>query len=366
MVAVLLSSCTTNTTSTKNPTTSPQHSGPCPETIVIQAQDTPMSEVGFLYQLLSPDYVIDPVTQSVTSRISTSHADLNTSRIQIRHSGQVTNFEQVSAILHRDDSILLGLIDTDESIALSSTYPTQALFAPIQISPDIVYWNPDIYPTAATIADHKSWDIRVMYADGAYFMDHLLATQQLKSTQPLNTYDATPIPFIASGGMMLQQGLSTVDPYAYRYIYRDWMKDISYDYVHQSGWQPYALSVSATPQQLTRHVKCFEVLIPALQNGLRDFIDSPASTIARVVDAVRRFNTTWSYTPDQAQAAIDIMMRDGLTANGSDNVLGSFNKDRLTTLLASFRQALPNVPTSEITAEQLATNEFLDASISLR
>jgi hypothetical protein len=144
------------------------------------------------------------------------------------------------------------------------------------------------------------------------------------------------------------------------------MKDISYDYVHQSGWQPYALSVSTTPQQLTRHVKCFEVLIPALQNGLRDFINSPASTIARVVDAVRRFNTTWSYTPDQAQAAIDIMMRDGLTAHGSDNVLGSFNKDRLTTLLASFRQALPNVPTSEITAEQLATNEFLDSSISLR
>lgn len=67
MVAVLLSSCTTNTSSTKNPTTSPQHSGPCPETIVIQAQDTPMSEVGFLYQLLSPDYVIDPVTQSVTA-----------------------------------------------------------------------------------------------------------------------------------------------------------------------------------------------------------------------------------------------------------------------------------------------------------
>ena len=365
IVVLVLTSCTSATTSVSDTTVS-NHSGPCPETIVIQVHDSPMSEMGFLYHILSSDYIVDPVAQSVTARLSTDNSELNSSRIQIRHSGQVTNFEQVSSLLHRDNSILLGLIDTDESIALSNTFPTQALFAPLQKSPDIVYWNPDVYPLATTIADHNSWDIRVMYADGAYYMDHLLATQQLKSTQPLNTYDGTPIPFIASGGSLLQQGISTVDPYAYRYIYRDWMKDISYQYVHQTGWQPYALSVSATPDHITRHKKCFEELIPALQTGLRDFLDSPSSSIAKMVDAVRQLNTTWTYTPDQAQAAVDIMIADGLSANGLDNVLGSFDSSRVTTLITSFRQALPNVPIANVTAQQLATNEFLDSTISLR
>lgn len=323
-----------------------------------------MSDVGFLYQLLSSEYVIDAEKQSIAAPLATGNKALDSSRLEIRHGVQVSNFEQVSSILHDDDSVLLGLVDTDESIAFASSYPTRALFAPFQISPDIIYWNPDVYPTATRIADHNSWDIRVMYADGAYFMRYLLATQQLKKPQPVNTFDGTPIPFIASGGMFLQQGLSTVDPYAYRYIYRDWMKDIAYQYIHEAGWQPYAMTVSATPEQLTRNEQCLQLLIPALQQATKNFFSSPESAIARIVDAARKFAGTWSYSPEQARAALEIITSDGLAGNGTDNVLGSFDLQRTTDFLAAFRQAYPEVSTSSITAAQLFTNDYLDASVS--
>lgn len=366
VVAVLIGGCTTTNSMSQTTTAQSAHSGTCPETIVVHTNEMPMSDAGFLYQLLSTDYSIDPVSQTITAQISSLDTQLNTSRIEIRHGGQVTDFEQVPSILHNDNSVLLGLVDTDEAIALAGSYPTQALLAPFHISPDIIYWNPDLYPTATNIADHNSWDVRVMYLDGAYFMQHLLATEQLKSPQPVNTFDGTPIPFIASGGMFLQQGLSTVDPYAYRHIYRDWMKDIAYQYVHKAGWQPYAMSVSATPANIARHSSCLKILIPALQQALVDFLSNPEPAIARIVDTTRQFNTTWNYSPDQARAAIEIMVTDRLADNGTDNVLGSFDLQRVSDLLAAFRRAIPNVVSSDVTAKQIVTNEYLDTSISLK
>jgi hypothetical protein len=324
----------------------------------------PMADVGFLYQLLSAEYSINTEGQSVSAPLATGNVTLDSSWLEIRHGGQTSDFEQVSSILHKDDNILLGLVDTDEAIASANTYPTQALFAPFQISPDIIYWNPDLYPTATRIADHNSWDVRIMYADGAYFMKHLLTTQQLKTPQPVNTFDGTPIPFIASGGMFLQQGLSTIDPYAYRYIYRDWMKDIAYQYIHEAGWQPYAMSVSATPEQLARNGQCLQLLIPALQQAARDFFLAPEPAIARLVDAARQIDTTWSYSPEQARAAIKIITSDGLTGNGTDNVLGSFDLQRIENFFATFRQSFPDAATTNLTADQLVTNEYLDTSIS--
>lgn len=362
----VLGGCTSAVTTTDTSSSQPAHSGSCPETIIIHTNEMPMSDVGFLYQLLSTEYTIDAVNHTISAPLNSENADLNSSQLEIRHGGQVTNFEQVSALLHNDSDILLGLVDTDEAIALARMFPTKALFAPFQKSPDIIYWNPDVYPNATRIVDHNSWDIRVMYADGAYFMQHLLTTQQLKPPQPVNTYDGTPIPFIASGGMFLQQGLSTVDPYAYRYIYRDWMKDIAYQYIHEAGWTPYAMSVSATPDQIARNEKCLQILIPALQQAMKDFLTSPESAIARIVDAARQFNSVWSYSPDQARAALDIILNDGLIGSETSGAVGSFDPQRTSEFLQTFRQSFPDVTDSALTADRLVTNEFLDASISLQ
>jgi hypothetical protein len=315
--------------------------------------------------MFTNDYSIDSLNNTITGPLDTSSSVLNRSRLQIRHGGETTNFEKASSILHSDSDVLLALIDTDEAIALADVFPTQALFSVFQKSSDIIYWDPNLYPRARQIVDHNSWDVRVMYAEGEYFMQHLLATQQLKTTQPVTTFDGTPIPFIASGGMFLQQGRSTVDPYAYRYIYRDWMKDIAYQYLHDAGWQPYALSVSAMPEQISRHTQCLEVLIPALQRAVKDFLASPQLALTRVIDATRQFNTVWSYSPEQAQAAIDVINKDELVADGPNNVLGSFDPQRMTDFLATFQQTFPDNYTLDNSSEQLFTNRFLDSTISL-
>lgn len=365
IAVLLLSSCSNNGVEQVSTTSeSILAASVCPETIKIQTDQAPSAEMGFLYQLFSSKYTVNSVDQTVTGDINSGITDLASSQLQIRHGGASTKYEKVSSLLHSNSEFLAGLVDTDEAVDLAQVFPTKALFAPFQKSPDIIYWNPEQYPTAKTIADHNSWDVRVIYADGAYFMDHLTKTKQLKPTQPVNTFDGTPIPFLASAGVMLQQGLSTIDPYAYRNVYRDWMKEIAYQYIHDAGWTPYANSFSATPSQISKHSKCFEILIPALQNAQINFFSSPENSIARIVDTVAQFDGYWQYSASQARAAVEIMRRDLLVANGDDNVLGTFNNERVKALMESFYFSRNEPQTQNIAASEFFTNEFLDTSVA--
>ncbi|CAB4570503.1 MAG: hypothetical protein F2545_07325 [Actinobacteria bacterium] len=126
------------------------------------------------------------------------------------------------------------------------------------------------------------------------------------------------------------------------------------------------MSVSATSDQIARNEKCLQILIPALQQAMKDFLNSPESAIARIVDAARQFNSMWSYSPDQARAALDIILNDGLIGSETSGAVGSFDPQRTSEFLQTFRQSFPDVTDSALTADQLVTNEFLDASISLQ
>ena len=62
------------------------------------------------------------------------------------------------------------------------------------------------------------------------------------------------------------------------------------------------------------------------------------------------------------------MIKDGLIANGTDGVLGSFDADRVNNLIDIGRPvyaAVGQEPPADLTADDVVTNEFLDPSISL-
>ena len=69
-----------------------------------------------------------------------------------------------------------------------------------------------------------------------------------------------------------------------------------------------------------------------------------------------------------ADYAVQTMINDGLIANGTDGVLGSFDADRVNNLIDIGRPvyaALGQEPPAGLTADDVVTNEFLDPSISL-
>ena len=87
-----------------------------------------------------------------------------------------------------------------------------------------------------------------------------------------------------------------------------------------------------------------------------------------ILDAVAAINNGWVYTPGVATYAVETMINDGLIANGTDGVLGSFDADRVNNLIEIGRPvyaALGQEPPADLTADDIVTNEFLDPSISL-
>ena len=108
--------------------------------------------------------------------------------------------------------------------------------------------------------------------------------------------------------------------------------------------------------------------MPIIQQATIDYLTDPAATNQLILDTVAAINNGWVYTPGVAAYAVQTMINDGLIANGTDGVLGSFDADRVNNLIDIGRPvyaALGQEPPAGLTADDVVTNEFLDPSISL-
>ncbi len=94
----------------------------------------------------------------------------------------------------------------------------------------------------------------------------------------------------------------------------------------------------------------------------------PAATNALIIKAVETFDNGWVYGAGVADYGVETMLADGLIANGPDDTLGNFDMDRINELIEKaipIYTALGTPPKDGLTAEDLATNEFVDMSIGL-
>jgi hypothetical protein len=151
-------------------------------------------------------------------------------------------------------------------------------------------------------------------------------------------------------------------------MFKDWMKDVSYQYVHDAGWTAYAQSLAAIPANIEKYDSCLKVLVPVIQQAMVDYIASPSAANAIIIDAVTTYNQDWTYTAGQAEAAVAKMQTDKLVANSPDGTLGSFDIDRITKFIdtATPVYSATGAKVKEgLTATDMVTNEYIDMSISL-
>ena len=252
-------------------------------------------------------------------------------QVEVRSGGPAIGFQQVTAQLYSDPEILLGFVSTDEAVSHSVDKPTMAVVAPFNINPQIIMWDPATYPDVKTIADLKKPGVKVRYFQGAAYMDYLIQTGVLDKKQTDDTYDGAPASFIASGGKDAQQGFGTAEPYFYEKVLKDWMKPVAYQYVHDAGWTAYAQSLAGTPDNVTKYADCLKKLVPVIQQSQVDYVNSPDTANAIILDAVGKFNNGWAYDAGQATASVEKQLSDKLVANSPDGTLGSFDLDRITT-----------------------------------
>jgi hypothetical protein len=340
----------------------------CPETVSLQTDWNPEAEHGNLYQLIGPGYTVDKDKLRVSGDLMAGGKTTGV-KVEIRAGGPAIGYSQVTAELYKDPSILLGFTSTDEQVSHSGDeFPTVAVVAPFNINPQIIMWDPNTYPDVKEIKDLKATGAKVRYFDGAAYMDYFTATGILDKKQVDGTYDGAPASFIAAGGKDTQQGFGTAEPYFYKNVLKEWMKDVGYQYIHDAGWTAYAQSLGGTPANITKYDTCLKALVPVIQQAALDYVAAPETANAIILDAVAQYNNGWVYDAGQAAAAVVKMQEDKLVANSPDGTLGSFDMDRVTAFIETASPVFTSTGAKVkdgLVADDLVTNKYINPAIKL-
>jgi hypothetical protein len=340
-------------------------SAECPATVVIQTDWNPEAEQGNLYQLIGPDARIDAGVKSVSGPLFAS-GEYTGVDVEVRSGGPAIGFQSVTSQQYSDPSITLGYANTDEAVQLSADMPTTAVFAPFEVGPQIIMWDPETYPDVKTIADLGKTDAVVRYFGGATYMDYLTGSGILPLDHVDGGYDGTPASFVAADGADAQQGFATVEPYVYENELGDWAKPVAYQLINDAGYPIYASALAVRTGDLESLSECLTKLVPVIQQATVDYYADPADTNALIVKAVDEFDNGWVYTPGVADYSAATQVELGLVGNGGDDTVGDFDLDRVQKIIditAPLFEKQGASPAADVAPGTIATNEFIDPAI---
>lgn len=340
--------------------------GICPSTVVVQTDWYPEADDFIPYQLAAANGTVDTSNKSYTADLLADGKKTGV-KIQVRAGGPAIGDQLVPAEMYEDQSILLGFVETDEGIELSSSQPTVAIVADRQEAPTIIAWSPAEHPGVKTITQLGKTGATVLYYNGAPFMSYLTGAGILSSKQIDASYNGTPADFVASGGKDALQGFATAEPFEYSHEVSQWDKPLTYQLVSDYGYDPYP-ALATLPQNITKYAACFKKLVPIIQQGIVNYAANPGPADALIVKLVQEYNSGWVYSAAEASYAAKTMLTDKIIANSPDGTVGAFDDTRISKLIALLKPIYAKDGKPEkagLTPQDITTNQFLDPSIHL-
>lgn len=339
----------------------------CPEKVVVQTDWNPEAEHGHLYQLLGPESSINAGTKRVVGPLF-DRGQYTGVDIEIRAGGPAIGFQSVTSQMYSDPNILLGYVDTDQAIQNSEANPTTAVMAPLDISPQMIMWDPATYPQVNGIGDLKEVDARVLYFESGTYMSYLTGAGILSPDQVDGSYDGTPANFVADGGKTAQQGYASSEPQVYQEEVEGWKKPVKYQLVHDVGFPTYKSAMAVRSADLEKNAPCLEQLVPVLQRGAVDYLASPEAADKVILDAVEQYDTGWVYSQRNADYARETMADLKLMGNGNNTTIGDFDEARVQRVIEVTTPIFDKQGTpvaGGLTPQSVATNRFIDTSVGL-
>lgn len=335
--------------------------GICPDPLVIQTDWYPEAEHGSVYHLLDRDHLrIETDTMRVTAPMVSGGEPMGVD-LQVRVGGPAIGFQQVAAQMHADRDVVLGFVGTDEAIQTNSRFPTVAVVAPLEISPQMIMWDPETYDIE-TIAELPDDTVVNVFGPDAY-LDHLVGSGIVDRDQLDGGYTGTPARFVAADGTIAQQGFATAEPYSYERLIDEWGRPVRFQLIHDTGWEVYAQALAARPDAIEDHADCLEQLVPAIQQAIVDYATEPSATNAVISDLADRYDDGWVYEEELADWSVDQQRSLGIVGNGPDDTVGDFDLERVQGVLDT---AVPVMEIGhDLTPEDLVTNRFIDPGIGL-
>jgi hypothetical protein len=341
--------------------------GVCPKTVVVQIDWEPEAEHGPIYNLVGPGYTVDTAKKRVTGPLVVDGKDTGV-KIQVRAGGGAIGFQSVSSQMYVDQSITLGTVTTDGAIAAAAKQPVTAVAALMKKSPQMLMWDPKTHPDWKTIADIGKAGAKVITSEGATYPGLLVSKGLLKKSQIDSSYDGSPSRFV-SDPKIAMQGFATAEPYIYQHEVRAWGKPVEYQLLSDVGYSVYPEALSVRSGELTKLSPCLKKLVPVIQKSTAGYAASPGHALDVINDLVTQYNTSWVYSKNTGAFAARQMVVLGVLGNEADGSVGSFDMARVKSALTTFRPLITDsgakVP-ADLTADKLATNQFIDTSIGMK
>lgn len=339
--------------------------GVCPDPVVIQLDWEPEAEHGGIYKLVGEGYEIDANAKKVVGPLMASGEDSGVD-VEVRIGGAPIGFQSAEALLHQDPNILLGFGRVAEMTATYADLPTTAVMTTFEKSPYAIYWDPETYPDAQTIADLSEDNVTILAGSGSDVWKGWLVDEGIVTEGQLDSSDQPkPASFIAAGGRLAEAGFATAEPFLYEHEVADqWGKPVRLQLIHDAGFPEYFQAINVRADDVEAQAECLEQLVPILQQASVDFVADPDPTNELIVELVEAYDTGWIYTPEAAEFATDQMVELGIVGNGNNDTIGDFEESRVQELIDIVGR-VTDADVSGLTAEDLATNRFIDPSIGL-
>jgi hypothetical protein len=284
--------------------------------------------------------------------------------IEIRAGGPAIGDQPVSVQQYADDGITLGYANTEGQVLRWDDNAVISVVAPLEINPQIIYWDPETYPDVTTLADLGTENVTINVFGGGTFADVFVAEGVWNEGQVDESYDGSPARFISEDGAIAQQGFASAEPFQYENTFTDWGKPIAFQTLHDAGFEVYSQTLSVRPDKLEDLRPCLEAFVPIVQQAAIDFVADPERANAIIVDAVAQYDTFWTYSPELAAFSVEKQKELGLVGNGPDSTLGNMDEARIQGVIDKIRDAGLDVP-EDLVAADLFTNEFIDESIGM-
>lgn len=334
----------------------------CPSTVVLQTNWFPEPEHSAAYALIDPETATIDADAGIYSGPAIADPSIT---IEVRSGGPFIGFQQSTALLYSDESIMLAMIDTDESVKLSASQPTTAVFTPLQKNPQILLWDPERY-SFDDMSDIAASDATVLYFQGATYMDYLIAQGDVRQDQVDGSFDGS-VTRLVSGEPVVMQGYITQEPYRLKVDYPDYGRDVDSLLIADTGYDIYPAAWSGKPEVIESQADCLAQLVPAMQQAQIDYMNDPEPVNKAISDYLVEIDQFFQISPELATYVHDVMRDENLVTDGTDGVFGSFDADRMvdtTDALVDIYTTTGVETAPDLKATDLYTNEFLDTSIS--
>jgi hypothetical protein len=338
----------------------------CPETVVIQTDWEPEAEHGPIYNLVGPGYTVDSNQKRVTGPLVID-GEATGVEIEVRAGGGAIGYQNIPSQTYLEQDILLGMVSTDGAMTSAADRTVTAVFSLMDKSPQMLMWDPETHPDWQGIEDIGQSDAKVVYVSGSSYQPLLVEEGLIKESQFDASYDGSPSRFVADPSIA-QQGYATAEPYIYENEVSAWGKPVEYQLLADVGYNIYPQSLTIRSDELEQNAPCLEKLVPILQQSSVEFAADPQPSIDLIAEIVAEYNTSWVYTEETGTFGAQQMLDLAILANSAEGSVGSFDMDRVNDVRETFMPILTGLGAElpeDLSTEDLATNEFIDPSISL-